>query len=93
MNMRSFFCVGYAHGKLIRKEPEIVPTVLEGGQIAHSALKLLFNMHIIEISTCNLSKNFAMAILLHQCKLIVWHECTMARKKSCQAFDQTMHIY
>jgi len=56
------------------------PTLLEGGQTAHSALKALLNIQSNETATCNISKNYAMAKILQQCNLIVWYECTMAHK-------------
>jgi hypothetical protein len=42
----------------------IAATLLEGGRIAHSALKLPLNMQNNEILTCNISKNSAMAKVL-----------------------------
>ena len=64
--------------------------MLEGGRKAHSAIKLSLNIQRNKIPTCNISKNPAMANILQQCKLIVWHECTMAHKKSLEALDRTV---
>jgi len=41
--------------------------------------------------TSNISKNSAIAKILHQCKLIVWDECTIAHKKSLDALDRTLN--
>lgn len=68
----------------------IAATLIEGGGIAQSALKLPLNMQSNETPTCNISKNSAMAKVLQQCKLIVWDECTMAHKKSLEALDRTL---
>ncbi|CAG9830120.1 unnamed protein product [Diabrotica balteata] len=65
-------------------------TLLEGGQTAHSALKLPLNMHSNETPTCNISKNSAMVKVLQQCELIFWDECTMAHKKSLKSLDRTL---
>ncbi|CAL1541575.1 unnamed protein product [Lymnaea stagnalis] len=35
-------------------------TLLDGGQIAHSALKLLLIFQITEAPTCNINKNYVM---------------------------------
>ena len=53
----------------------IAATLSEGGQIAHSALKLVLNIERNETPTCNISKNSSMAKILQKCKLIVWSEC------------------
>ena len=55
-----------------------------------SALKSQSNTQSNETPTCNISKNSAMTKLLQQGKLVVWDECTMARKKSLEALDRTM---
>ncbi|XP_062538157.1 uncharacterized protein LOC134206452 [Armigeres subalbatus] len=68
----------------------IAATLLDGGRTAHSALKLPLNMQINENPTCNISKTCPMAIVLQQCKIIVWDECTMAHKKSLQALERTL---
>lgn len=65
----------------------IAATLLESGRTAHSALKLPLNLQINETPTCNISRNSAMAKVLQQTRLIVWDECTMAHKKSLEAFD------
>ncbi|XP_055845040.1 uncharacterized protein LOC129911312 [Episyrphus balteatus] len=68
----------------------IAATLLDGGRTAHSALKLPLNVHILELPTCNISKRSGMAKVLQQCKLIIWDECTMAHKKSLEAFNRTL---
>ncbi|GBP75981.1 ATP-dependent DNA helicase pif1 [Eumeta japonica] len=71
----------------------IATTLLEGGRIAHSALKLPLNMQIKDTPTCNLSRNSEMAKVLQQCRLIIWDEYTMAHKKSLEALDRTLHDF
>lgn len=61
--------------------------LLEGGLTDHSALKCLLNM---QTPTCKLSRNSPMTKVLQQSKLIVWHERTIAHKKSLETLDRTM---
>ncbi|GBP40855.1 ATP-dependent DNA helicase pif1 [Eumeta japonica] len=68
----------------------IAPTLLEGGRTAHSALKLPLNVQVIETPICNISRNSAMAKFLRLTSIILWDECTMANKKSLEAFNRTM---
>ncbi|MDD9341337.1 MAG: AAA family ATPase, partial [Providencia heimbachae] len=68
----------------------IAATLLEGGRTAHSALKLPLNVQMIETPTCNISRNSAMAKVLRLTSIILWDECTMANKKSLEAFNRTM---
>ncbi|XP_052740613.1 uncharacterized protein LOC128198563 [Bicyclus anynana] len=68
----------------------IAATLLEGGRTAHSALKLPLNVQVIETPTCNISRNSAMAKVLRLTSIILWDECTMANKKSLEAFNRTM---
>lgn len=68
----------------------IAATLLEGGRTAHSALKLPLNVQVIETLTCNISRNSAMAKVLRLTSIILWDECTMANKKSLEAFNRTM---
>lgn len=68
----------------------IAATLLEGGRTAHSALKLPLNIQVIETPNCNISRNSAMAKVLRLTSIILWDECTMANKKSLEAFNRTM---
>jgi hypothetical protein len=68
----------------------IAATLLEGARTAHSALKLPLDRQSNKTTTCNISKNSAMAKFLQQYELIVWDECTMAHKKSLEALDRTL---
>ncbi|XP_049316944.1 uncharacterized protein LOC125779714 [Bactrocera dorsalis] len=68
----------------------IAAALLEGSQTAHSALKLPLNVQVIETSTCNISRNSAMAKVLRLTSIILWDECTMANKKLLEAFNRTM---
>ena len=68
----------------------IAATLMEGGRTAHSALKLPLDIARQENPTCNISKTSGQAQVLKACKLIVWDECTMAHKKSLEAFDNTL---
>jgi hypothetical protein len=78
-----------SHFHLLRQVLQL-PTLLEGGRTAHSALMVPLNSKINETPTCMLSRNSAMAKVLQQSKLIVWDECTMAHKKSLEALDRTL---
>lgn len=53
-------------------------TLLDGGQTAHSALRLPLNTQISETPAGNIAKNSAMTKILHTCKLIVLDKCTIA---------------
>nr|XP_026489771.1 uncharacterized protein LOC113396159 [Vanessa tameamea] len=68
----------------------IAATLLEGGRTARSALKLPLNVQMIETPICNISRNSAMAKVLRLTSIILWNECTMANKKSLEAFNRTM---
>ncbi|XP_029442955.1 uncharacterized protein LOC115083287 [Rhinatrema bivittatum] len=68
----------------------IAVTLLEGGQMAHSAFKLPLNLNNTETLLCNISKQSNMAQVLRQCKLIVWDECTMAHRVGIEALYRTL---
>nr|XP_015922188.2 ATP-dependent DNA helicase pif1-like [Parasteatoda tepidariorum] len=68
----------------------IAATLLDGSQTAHSALKLPLNVQVIEIPTCNISKDSGRGKVLRSCQLIIWDECTMAHKKSFEALNRTL---
>jgi len=40
--------------------------------------------------TCTTTKNSAAAKLMRECKILIWDECTMAKKIALEAVDQTM---
>ncbi|GFV40371.1 ATP-dependent DNA helicase [Trichonephila clavipes] len=67
----------------------ISATLLPGGRIAHSALKLPLNVQTINTPTCNIFKTSSMGKVLQKCKVIVWDECTMIHKKSLEALDRS----
>ena len=68
----------------------IAATLLSGGRTAHSVFKLPLNLSLAETPTCNLSKGTALAEVMSQCSLIVWHECTMSHKAAFEALDKTL---
>ncbi|XP_076763394.1 uncharacterized protein LOC143430844 [Xylocopa sonorina] len=68
----------------------IAATFLDDGRTAHSALKFPLNMQVTETLTCNISKYSGMGKVLRSCQLIIWDECTMARKKSLEALKRTL---
>ena len=68
----------------------IAATLLEGGRTAHSALKLLINLLMVDKPTCSVTKNSATAKLMRECKIIIWEECMMVHKKALEAVDRTM---
>lgn len=57
-------------------------TLLDGGRTAHFALKLLLNMQMNEILTCNFLRNSATAKYCSRATV----ECSMAHKKHTQIF-------
>lgn len=65
---------------------------MAGGQTAHSALTLPLNIATDgnPVCVCNISKSSGQAQVLKLCKLIVRDECTMAHKKSLEAFNRTL---
>lgn len=68
----------------------IAATLLSGGRTAHSVFKLPLNLASEETPTCNISKSSARGILLQQCKLIVWDECSMSHKRAIEALDRCL---
>jgi hypothetical protein len=60
----------------------ITATLLEGGKIVHSALKLPLNIAHSETPLCNISKNSGQGQVLKT--------CSMAHKKAPEAFDRTL---
>lgn len=68
----------------------IAANLLDGGQTAHSALKLPLNIQDADSPTCNISKNSGMGTVLKNCKIVIWDECTMAHKKSLEALNRTL---
>jgi len=62
----------------------------EGGKIAHSAFKLPINLNYTETPLCNILKQSDAANIFRECKLIVWHEVTMAHKRGIEAFGRTL---
>lgn len=57
----------------------------DGGRTAH--------FQYTETLSCNISKSSGMAKVLRTCKLIVWDECTMAHKKTLEAFHRIMQDF
>ncbi|CAF1287602.1 unnamed protein product [Rotaria sp. Silwood1] len=68
----------------------IAATLLHGGRIAHSTLKLPLNLTQCEAPLCNISKGTGEAKVVQECKLIVWDECTMAHRQALEALDRTL---
>nr|XP_016494696.1 PREDICTED: uncharacterized protein LOC107813895 [Nicotiana tabacum] len=63
----------------------VVASILPDGRIAHSHFKISIN--IDEHSSCNISKQSALAGLILDEKLIVWDEVSMANKRMLEVFD------
>jgi hypothetical protein len=68
----------------------IASTLLSGGRTAHSTLQLPFNLAHMENTTCNITKGTGRALVLRDCKILVWDECTMAHKNALEALDKTL---
>nr|XP_009805036.1 PREDICTED: uncharacterized protein LOC104250162 [Nicotiana sylvestris] len=63
----------------------VVASILPDGRIAHSHFKI--SIDIDEHSSCNISKQSALAGLILDEKLIVWDEVSMANKRMLEVFD------
>ena len=70
----------------------IAATLLDEGRTAHSAFKPSLNIQNNSDAMCNIKKKkqSSMAIVLKHCKIITWHECTMADKHSLEALNRTL---
>lgn len=68
----------------------IAATLLSAGRTAHSVLKLPLNLAREETPTCNITKNSSRGVMLRQCKLIVWDECTMSHKRAVEALNRSL---
>ncbi|XP_057335011.1 uncharacterized protein LOC130673819 [Microplitis mediator] len=66
----------------------IAATLLLGGKTAHSLFKLPLDLNRDEFPVCNISKQSELAIVMKECDIIVWDECTMANKKAFEAVDR-----
>ncbi|KAG6726965.1 hypothetical protein I3842_02G107600 [Carya illinoinensis] len=66
----------------------VAAPILPGGRTAHSRFKL--PLDIDERNTCCVSKQSALANLLHAAKLIIWDEAPMTRKKHIEALDKML---
>jgi hypothetical protein len=71
----------------------IAATLLDGGQTAHSALKLPLNLQTTVTPTCNINRTSGMGKVLQSCQLIVWDECTMAHKKALETLHRTLQDF
>lgn len=60
----------------------IAATFTDGGQTAHSGLKLPLNVADYEFPVCDITKSSARGQILKQCKAIIWDESTMAHRES-----------
>ncbi|KAL4141514.1 hypothetical protein QTP88_004143 [Uroleucon formosanum] len=68
----------------------IAATLLDGGRTPHYSLKLPLNVHVIENSTCNISRNSVMVKILQQTEIILLDECTMTHTKLLEAIGSKM---
>ena len=68
----------------------IAATLLHGGRTAHSTLKLPLNLTNSETPVCNISRGTGEAMVLQECELIVWDECTMAHRQALEALNRTL---
>ncbi|KFM57469.1 ATP-dependent DNA helicase PIF1, partial [Stegodyphus mimosarum] len=68
----------------------IVAALLNGSCTTHSVLKLPLNLAQEDSPICNFSKNSSPSRMLRQCKLLVWDENTMSRKKTIEALNRTL---
>jgi hypothetical protein len=66
----------------------IASLLLPGGRTAHSRFKIPFNLH--EGSTCSISHNSELALLLQITSLIIWDEAPMMNRYAFEALDRTL---
>jgi ATP-dependent DNA helicase PIF1 len=64
--------------------------LMEGGRAAHSTLRLPLGIYRQENPTCNISRASGRPQVFRTYKLIIWDECTMARRKAFEALDVTL---
>ena len=68
----------------------VASTLLSGGRTAHTALRLPLNLAHTDLATCNIAKDTGRAMLLQECRFLVWDECTMSHKNALQALHKTL---
>ena len=68
----------------------IASTLLTGGRTAHSTFKLPLNLAHGDSPMCDIAKGTGKAMVLQQCSIIIWDECTMAHKRALEALDCTL---
>ena len=66
----------------------IAATLLDGGQTAHSILRI--PLKIFEDSNCQIQTDSPLADMLRQCDCIIWDEAVMAHKHAFMAVDRTI---
>ncbi|XP_062103729.1 uncharacterized protein LOC133814833 [Humulus lupulus] len=66
----------------------VATSILPGGRTAHSRFKLPLDTD--EKTTCCVSKQSALANLLHAAKLIIWDETSMTRKQHIEALNKML---
>ncbi|KAE8240488.1 hypothetical protein A4X13_0g7779 [Tilletia indica] len=66
----------------------IAALLLEGGRTAHSRFNIPIPLD--SDSTCAISKDSSLALLLRNATLIVWDECPMAHRFAVEAVDRTL---
>ena len=66
----------------------IASLLMSGGRTAHSRFHIPIN--IDETSTCSISPQSDLGMLLKKCKLIVWDEAPMTNKLCFEALDRTL---
>ncbi|XP_070013430.1 uncharacterized protein [Nicotiana sylvestris] len=66
----------------------VAASILPGGRTVHSRFK--FPINIDEKFSCNIRKKSSLASLIHDAKLIVWDEVSMAKKNMIEALDSLL---
>ncbi|VDK87906.1 unnamed protein product [Onchocerca ochengi] len=66
----------------------LAATLLRGGRIAHSSLKLRLSMPLKLLH--EYFQSIQQEESIEKCKFIVWDECTMAHKKSVEGLDRSL---
>ncbi|KAL4559204.1 hypothetical protein LXL04_031338 [Taraxacum kok-saghyz] len=66
----------------------IAASLLPGGRTAHSRFKI--PLDLTEGTTCRISKQCSLAVLIKSSKLIIWDEAPMAKRTAIEALDDLL---
>ena len=64
----------------------VATSILLSGQTTHSRFKILLNIE--DLTTCNISKQSALAKLLQMEKIIIWDEAPISKRQYIESLDK-----